>query len=210
MEPVKSNVKSKRTGNPIGTDDVIFQGGLPCLNFCEDTSLTDVLVALGSQFCNQYGAYAPGMGCVTGNWVDISGAMTQSGTGYSYSWYIANMGGGVYNDITAGNPSYKWTVSGDLQFKGSFSLEFVAGALTGTFVIPLITLPANCFPLGFNCSQAKFLTTWNRGTVNIGKVFFNLDYATRQLQLVGDWTYAATGFTASIPITLSATIFNIN
>src|ERR1035437_8524089 len=114
MEPVKSNVNSRKCGNPIGSDGIIFQGNIPCLQLCGEPSITDVIQGIGNLACNQFNAYAPGNGLTVGQWINFTSQIPASGSGTGYSWITNSIGSGG-----TGNPSYKFTSSGDLLVRGS-------------------------------------------------------------------------------------------
>jgi len=164
MEPVTTNTRSKRTGHPISSDDVIWPGNccLPCFSFCDNVSLTDVVTTIGQKVCNQFNAYAPGSGLTVGQWISFTAPLSGSGPG-------SGGGGGAYTFAitlgtgSVGNLFYKFTPSGDLLFKGSLFIQLTpASTTTITYdAITLGTIPASSFPTGWAANAvgcSKMLT----------------------------------------------------
>lgn len=198
MVPTNSNIKSKKCGQTISSNCVVYDG--PAIEgLCKGASLTEAIyqtVQNSSGCCA--GDFPTGhQSCYTGDWVDFSSSIPSSGVGGGFTWTLGSFGSAFPTLTGAENtPQYKWTTNGDLKVRGSMTLTITTGpgAITNTFLsIPLATIPVGCFPTNATASQTALvaidafvtgqaINIVTRGFLTInpttGVLYFNFSFAT--------------------------------
>jgi hypothetical protein len=143
MLPVKSNLTDKACGEPVGSNCVIWTGA-PISGTCGISTLTDVITAINQNCCGATSS-SP---CYTGNWIDFSTSIPNTGAGTGYTFSIGTFGVG-----NTGNPSYKWTKEGNVALRGGFVLNFNTTVSKLYVDIPLTTISGTCFPTNWEKNQ---------------------------------------------------------
>ena len=140
--PVNSNLLDKRCGDPIGSNCIIYDG--PAIDgLCGKPSLTQVIAHISDTCCT-----STDTNCYTGNWIDFSTSIPNTGAGTGYTFTIGTFGVG-----NTGNPSYKWTKEGNLALRGGFVLNFTTTVSKLYVDIPLATISGTCFPTNWKKNQ---------------------------------------------------------
>lgn len=214
-DPINSNLLSNTCPNPTSSNCVLWNG--PRINgVCAGASITDVIMQLNS-CCNSIipsTIYAPGYGCVTGNWVDFTSTIVNTPiVGTSATTIIPVSGYGTSVSGAVDFPSYKWTSDGNLLIRGGLLVSLYHNSATSGFeIIDLATIPPTCFPINFTKTQdvltdvnTIYLLAGNTPFINALKYYLRLDFATGKLQLVIIYDYTNINAALNLQlITLSA------
>jgi len=197
MEPIKGNNLNRSCGEIISSNCVAWAGGAVDGVCGPNPTLTQVVQSAisSSSGCCEGNFSAGHQSCYTGSWVNFSSFIPTSGIGGGLTWGIGAYGGAFPTGSGAENvPEYRWTKDGDLKVRGSFSFTVTpAPPVTNSFiVVPLVTIPATCFPTNATLSQTAIVSTDSfvlgnsintvtRGFLTInpltGVLYFNFSFA---------------------------------